>query len=69
VGKIGTETTLNTGDVTGILMIAVQTLSEQNEQAKLENQDLRNEIKDLRDMVQKLLAEKGTPNQNYSATP
>jgi hypothetical protein len=30
VGKIGTETTINSGDIAGILMIAVQALEKQN---------------------------------------
>jgi hypothetical protein len=68
VGEIGSETTLNTGDVTGILMIAVQTLSEQNEQAKLENQDLRKEIKDLHEKLQKFLDREEIPDRNYSST-
>ncbi len=32
IGTIGTETTINTGDMAGILMIAVQTLEKQNAQ-------------------------------------
>jgi hypothetical protein len=54
VGKIGTETTLNSGDVAGILMAAVQAL----EKRTAENEQLRQEVKGLRELVQELLAEK-----------
>jgi hypothetical protein len=67
IGKIGTETTLNSGDVAGVLMIAVQALEKEKELMKTENQDLRKEIKDLRELVQKLLAkEEGKSGQTYT---
>jgi hypothetical protein len=51
VGKIGTETTLNSGDVAGILMIAVQTLGN-------ENADLKARVEHLEEMLKGLLTEK-----------
>jgi hypothetical protein len=34
IGKIGTETTINSGDIAGILMIAVQALEKRTEELK-----------------------------------
>ncbi|MGH8004583.1 MAG: tail fiber domain-containing protein, partial [Limisphaerales bacterium] len=50
VGTIGTPTTLNSGDVAGILMIAVQALEKEKEQMK-------KEMEELRELVQKLSVE------------
>jgi hypothetical protein len=48
VGTVGTPTTLNSGDVEGILMIAVQTLSK-------ENAELKARIEALERLVEKSL--------------
>ena len=41
VGTIGTPTTINSSDMAGILMIAVQALEKQNREVKAENTDLK----------------------------
>ncbi len=51
VGKIGTETTLNSGDMAGILMIAVQALGN-------ENADLKARIEHLEERLAAMQAEK-----------
>jgi hypothetical protein len=47
VGKIGTETTLNTGDVAGILMAAVQALGNENADLKARIEHLEKKLKDI----------------------
>ena len=47
VGKIGTETTLNSGDVAGILMIAVQALGDENAELKIRMEQLEKKLKEL----------------------
>jgi hypothetical protein len=47
IGTIGTPTTLNTGDVAGILMIGVQALRNRTEKLLKENMTLRNEMETL----------------------
>ena len=47
VGTIGTPTTLNTGDVAGILMISVQALRDRTEKLLEENLTLRTEMRAL----------------------
>jgi hypothetical protein len=47
VGEIGTETTLNSGDVVGILMIAVQALGN-------ENADLKARVENLEEMLKEI---------------
>ncbi len=51
VGKIGTETTINSGDMAGILMIAVQALGN-------ENADLKTRIEYLEEKLKEMQAEK-----------
>ena len=51
VGTSGTATTINSGDEVGVLMIAVQTLEKEKEQMKADNQDLRKQIAELREMI------------------
>jgi len=51
VGTIGSETTINSGDMAGILMIAVQELSKENEMMKALNAELQKRIKDLEVIV------------------
>lgn len=41
LGTIGTPTTINSGDMAGVLMIAVQALEKQNREIKGENADLK----------------------------
>jgi hypothetical protein len=58
VGQIGTETTINSGDIAGILMIAVQALEKRTVQisvveSELEQKDaqiavLKSEVEDLK---------------------
>jgi hypothetical protein len=40
VGKIGTETTINSGDIAGILMIAVQALEKRTAELKQTKEQL-----------------------------
>ena len=47
IGTIGTPTTINSGDMAGILMIAVQALEKQNKEIKAENADLKARLKRL----------------------
>ncbi|HXF49640.1 MAG TPA: tail fiber domain-containing protein [Verrucomicrobiae bacterium] len=47
VGKIGTETTLNSGDVAGILMAAVQALGDENAELKSRMEQLEKKLKEL----------------------
>jgi hypothetical protein len=54
VGTIGTPTTINSGDLEGILMVAVQAL----EKRTAENADLRGRIEALEKLV------KGTTTQD-----
>lgn len=58
VGTIGSETTINTGDLAGILMIAVQTLSKENEQMRSQNADLDARLKALETQLKKLSEKK-----------
>ena len=51
VGTSGSPTTINSGDEVGILMIAVQALGRDNEQQKSENQYLREQIAELRELI------------------
>jgi hypothetical protein len=51
VGHIGTETTINSGDLAGILMIAVQALEKRTaelKQKKAQIAVLQSEVKDLK---------------------
>jgi hypothetical protein len=47
MGIIGTPTTINSGDMAGILMIAVQALEKQNREVKVENADLKARLERL----------------------
>jgi hypothetical protein len=54
VGKIGTDTTINSGDLAGILMIAVQALEKRT--AELKEKDaqiaaLKSEVEELKETV------------------
>lgn len=51
IGSIGTPTTINSGDMAGILMIAVQTLEKQNREMKTENADLKARLERLERMI------------------
>ena len=51
IGTIGTPTTINSGDMAGILMIAVQTLEKQNREMKAENSDLKARLDALERLV------------------
>jgi hypothetical protein len=55
VGQCGDSTTINSGDMSGILMIAVQSLSKENEQFKSENADLKARVEKL----EKLFSQNG----------
>jgi hypothetical protein len=52
VGTIGTPTTINSGDMAGILMIAVQALEKQNREVKAENADLKARLERLEELIQ-----------------
>lgn len=41
IGTIGTPTTINSGDMAGVLMIAVQALEKQNRDLRAENAQVR----------------------------
>ena len=51
IGTIGTPTTINSGDMAGILMIAVQALEKQNREMKAENADLNARLETLARMT------------------
>ena len=51
IGKIGTDTTINSGDMAGVLMIAVQTLEKQNREMKAENSELKARLERLEKLV------------------
>jgi len=51
VGTIGTPTTINSGDMAGILMIAVQALEKQNREMKTENGDLKARLERLEKLM------------------
>lgn len=51
VGTIGTPTTINSGDMAGILMIAVQALEKQNREVKAENADLKARLERMEQMM------------------
>ena len=53
VGAIGTETTINSGDMAGILMIAVQALGKENELMKAENSELKSRLDKLESWMKK----------------
>ena len=60
VGTVGTPTTINSGDLAGILMIAVQALEKRTDEVaeiKAQNADLRTQIEELRNLVDRLLEE------------
>ena len=48
VGTIGTPTTINSGDMAGILMIAVQALEKRSKELQAENELLRTRLEALR---------------------
>ena len=52
IGTIGTPTTINSGDMAGILMIAVQALEKQNREMKAENSDLKARLERLERLIQ-----------------
>ena len=45
IGTIGTETTINSGDMAGIMMIAIQELAEQNAALQQRIDDLETRVK------------------------
>jgi|SRR3990167_489556 len=47
VGTVGSPTTINSGDMAGILMIAVQTLEKQNRDLKAENAQVKARLEAL----------------------
>ena len=51
VGTIGTPTTINSGDMAGILMIAVQALEKQNRDLKADNAGLKARLERLEGLV------------------
>ncbi|MBI2985829.1 MAG: tail fiber domain-containing protein [Deltaproteobacteria bacterium] len=51
VGTVGTPTTINSGDMAGILMIAVQALEKQNREVKAENSDLKARLERLEKLM------------------
>ena len=51
VGTIGTPTTINSGDMAGILMIAVQALEKQNREMKTENGGLKARLERLEKLM------------------
>ena len=52
VGTVGTPTTINSGDMAGILMIAVQALEKQNREMKAEIADLKARLERLERLIQ-----------------
>src|SRR5262249_54501966 len=54
IGKIGTDTTINSGDIAGILMIAVQALEKRTEELKQKDAQiaaLKSEVEELKETV------------------
>jgi hypothetical protein len=47
VGRIGSPTTINSSDISGILMLAVQALEKRSSDLRNDNDDLRSENKML----------------------
>jgi hypothetical protein len=65
VGTCGDSTTINSGDMAGILMIAVQALEKRTREVeviKSENKELRSELDQIKTLVNKL-AEKSNDNR------
>ncbi len=62
VGKIGTETTINSGDMAGILMVAVQAL----EKRTAEVAEIKTRLQGLEELMQKLLAKEENATQTYT---
>jgi len=52
VGTIGTPTTINSSDMAGVLMIAVQALEKQNREMKTENAGLKARLERLERLIQ-----------------
>jgi hypothetical protein len=60
VDTSGTPTTINSGDMAGIMLIAIQTLEKRRaevETVKAENNNLRVELDELKRMVSQLMAQ------------
>ena len=51
IGTIGTPTTINSGDMAGILVIAVQALEKQNRDLKAENAQVKARLDALERLV------------------
>ena len=51
IGTIGTPTTINSGDMAGILMVAVQALEKQNRDLKAENAQVKARMDALERLV------------------
>ena len=54
VGKIGTETTINSGDIAGIMIIAVQALEKRTAELKQKDAQiaaLKSEVEELKETV------------------
>ena len=51
IGTIGTPTTINSGDMAGILVIAVQALEKQNRDLKAENAQVKARMDALERLV------------------
>jgi regulator of replication initiation timing len=54
VGTVGTETTINSSDMAGILMIAVQALEKRSTEQREENTRLQAENTDLKARLERL---------------
>ena len=51
IGTIGTPTTINSGDMAGILMIAVQAQEKRTAELKAENADLKARLEALEQLI------------------
>jgi len=58
VGTIGSDTTINSGDMEGILMIAVQALGKQNAELGKQNAELKTRLEALEQAIKVLQAPK-----------
>ena len=59
VGTVGTPTTINTSDLAGILMIAVQTLEKRTamlQERAAENAELQARVKELERAIEKMVS-------------
>jgi len=68
VGRIGTETTINSGDIAGILMIAVQALEKRTAQVSVLESELKQKEAQIAMLAARLDALELRQNQSIQVT-